>query len=77
MRPRAMICRRLAMYWSGLWTLTVIEHSLFGAAYGDFRLRIFIVTFYAQFVSQSETSLPPDIVSVIFTAQYVSFRGAN
>ena len=29
LRPWAMICRRLAMYWSGLWTLTVIEHSLF------------------------------------------------
>ncbi len=36
-----------------------------------------IVTFYAQFVSQGETSLPPDIVSVIFTAHYVSFKGAN
>ena len=77
MRPWAMICRRLAMYWSGLWTLTVIEHSLFGAAYGDFRLRIFIVTFYALFVFQKDTNLPLSIVDVIFIAQYVSFRGAN
>uniref|UniRef100_E6PP66 Uncharacterized protein n=2 Tax=mine drainage metagenome TaxID=410659 RepID=E6PP66_9ZZZZ len=27
LRPWAMICRRLAMYWSGLWILTVIKHS--------------------------------------------------
>lgn len=28
LRPWAMICRRLAMYWSGLWTLTFIEIPL-------------------------------------------------
>lgn len=28
LRPWAMICRRLAMYWSGLWTLAVVERSL-------------------------------------------------
>ena|SRR5574340_1728504 len=53
--------------------LTVIEHSLFGAADGYFCLLVLIVTFYAQFVSWRETNLPLNIVDVIFTAQSVSF----
>ena len=48
-----------------------------GATYGDFFICLFIVTIYAQFVSQKDTNLPPGIVNVIFVVQYVSFRGAN
>ena len=71
------LCRRLAMYWSGLWTLTVIEHSFFRRSLWRLSPLNFIVTFYDQFVTQSEINLPPDIISVISTAHYVSFRGAN
>ena len=35
-----------------------------------------IMILYAQFVSWKETNAPPNIIYVIFTAQYVSFRGA-
>ncbi len=34
----------------------------FGATYGEFRQRIFIVTFYAQFVSHKDTNLPLSVI---------------
>ena len=77
LRPWAMICRKLAMHRSGLRTLTVIVHSILGEAYGDLRLLVSIITFYALFVPQKDTNLPLGIVDVTFIAQSVSFWGAN
>jgi hypothetical protein len=46
LRPWAMICLKLAIYWSGLWTLTVIARAPFiGATEGDAHLRTLILTF--------------------------------
>ena len=80
--PGASLCGLAAIYSSGLWTLTVIGHSppLFLGRPMTWRgLRGFlplIMILYAQFVSWKETNAPPNIIYVIFTAQYVSFRGA-
>jgi len=62
------------MYWSGLWALTVIEHSLFWRDLGRICLLNLKVILYGNFVSIKEIYLSYNINKITFIVRNVFFE---
>ena len=65
-QQRAIVCRVSRLFNNFRHTGSKVSQTrttpYFGADYGKFRDRIFIVTFYAQFVSHKDTNLPLSVI---------------